>query len=128
MTNDRGPAYFDEWYADIGASPTRQALFERVLGVPEEVGPSNVLPLDGLREIAAALALRKGAVLVDLGCGRGGAGMWLARELGTELVGVDFSAEAIAQATERRTLFGLQERATFAVGTLEESGVAAGSA
>jgi SAM-dependent methyltransferase len=54
--------------------------------------------------------------------------MWIARELGADLVGVDFSAEAIAQASERRALFGLEDRATFAVGSLEDTGLPAGSA
>jgi cyclopropane fatty-acyl-phospholipid synthase-like methyltransferase len=119
--------YFDQWYADIARSDVRQQLFTEALGVPAEVGPSNLVPLDGLREIAAALRLPPDGELADFACGRGGPGMWIARELGAELVGIDFSPEAIAQASERRMLFGLADRATFAVGTLEDSGLAAGS-
>jgi SAM-dependent methyltransferase len=111
--------YFDQWYADIGKSAARQQLFTDHLGLPSEVGPSNLVPLAGLREIAAALGLDRGDVLVDLACGRGGPGMWLARERGTTLIGVDFSAEAIRQATARRGLFSLDRRASFSVGTLE---------
>jgi SAM-dependent methyltransferase len=120
--------YFDNWYADIAASPLRQQLFTEHLGLPPEVGPSNHVPLSGLRDIAAALALAPGDELVDLACGRGGPGMWIARELGASLIGVDFSAEAIGQALERRSLFGLGDRAMFAVGTLEDSGLPADSA
>jgi ubiquinone/menaquinone biosynthesis C-methylase UbiE len=120
--------YFDQWYADIARSTARQELFTEVLELPPEVGPSDLVPLTGLREIADALALPDDAELADFACGRGGPGMWIARELGAELVGIDFSPEAIAQASERRTLFGLADRATFAVGTLEDSGLAAGSA
>jgi SAM-dependent methyltransferase len=47
---------------------------------------------------------------------------------GRPAVGIDFSAEAIAQASERRTLFGLESSATFAVGTLEDTGLATGIA
>lgn len=120
--------YFDGWYADIARSPVRQQLFTDALGLPPEVGPSNHVPLDGLREIAALLAVPAGGVLVDVACGRGGPGMWIARSLGAELVGIDFSAEAIRQASERRALFGLVQSATFAVGTLEDTGLAAGRA
>jgi SAM-dependent methyltransferase len=116
--------YFDNWYADIAASPLRQQIFTQHLGLPAEVGPSNMVPLSGLLSIASALSLSGGQVLVDLACGRGGPGMWLARELGASLIGVDFSAEAIRQATSRRALFGLVDRATFAVGSLEETGLA----
>jgi SAM-dependent methyltransferase len=120
--------YFDDWYADIARSPVRQQLFTDALGLPPEVGPSNHVPLTGLAEIASLLAVPADGVLVDLACGRGGPGMWLARSLGASLVGVDFSAEAVRQASERRALFGLTETATFAVGTLIDTGLAAGAA
>ncbi|MBV9485006.1 MAG: class I SAM-dependent methyltransferase [Frankiaceae bacterium] len=120
--------YFDEWYAGIGASAADERFFTEALGVPVEVGPQNLVPLAGLRQIAAALAAEPGGLLVDIACGRGGPGMWLARELDLELLGVDFSAEAVRQATKRRSRFGLTERATFAVGTFDSTGLAAGAA
>lgn len=120
--------YFDQWYAEIAGSDARQRLYTDYLGVPPEVGPSNVLPLDGLREVAHELRLPDDGELVDLGCGRGGPGMWIARETGAALVGVDFSAVAIEQASQRRTAFGLAERASFAVGTLDDTGLSAGVA
>jgi SAM-dependent methyltransferase len=120
--------YFDAWYTDIAASPARQQLFTDHLGLPAEVGPSNHVPLIGLQSIASALEVSAGEVIVDLACGRGGPGMWIARELGAKLIGVDFSAEAIRQATERRALFGLESTATFTVGSLEATGLADASA
>jgi SAM-dependent methyltransferase len=120
--------YWDQWFGDIGASQVRQRVFTEGFGLPPEVGPSNMVPLDGLHEIAAALALSPHGVLVDLACGRGGPGMWIARETGAALIGVDMSAEAIRQATDRRALFGLQDSARFAVGRLEETGLADGIA
>lgn len=120
--------YFDTWYADIAASPLREQIFADHLGLPAEIGPSNQVPLDGLRTIALALEVSAGERIADLACGRGGPGMWIARELGTQLIGVDFSSEAIRQATERRQLFGLGSAATFAVGTLEATGLMDASA
>lgn len=120
--------YFDQWFADIAESPDRQRLFSESLGVPPEVGPSNTVPLTGLREVATALALEPGAVLVDIACGRGGPGMWISRETGADLTGIDFSAEAIAQASQRRKLFGLESRATFAIGSFNATGLSAGIA
>jgi SAM-dependent methyltransferase len=120
--------YFDQWFTDIAASDARQRLFTECLGVPPEVGPSNVVPLSGLQEVAAAVLLEPGAVLVDVACGRGGPGMWISRETGADLTGIDFSAEAIAQASQRRALFGLEAKATFAVGTLDATGLSAGIA
>jgi SAM-dependent methyltransferase len=119
---------FDQWYADIDASPARRSVFTEVLRLPPEVDPSNLLPLAGLEEIAELLELSSAGVLVDLACGRGGPGMWLARATGARLVGVDFSAEAVRQATDRRSLFGLEDRATFGVGMLTATGLADGTA
>jgi SAM-dependent methyltransferase len=120
--------YFDQWFADIAASDARQRLFTECLGVPPEVGPSNLVPLRGLQEVATALRLEPGGVLVDVACGRGGPGMWISRETGADLTGIDFSAGAIAQASQRRKLFGLEAKATFAVGTLDATGLSAGVA
>ncbi|MDQ1685358.1 MAG: hypothetical protein QOC82_2095 [Frankiaceae bacterium] len=120
--------YFDRWYADIERSSARQAVVTTYLGLPPEVGPSNLVPLAGLREIAQRLGLRRDGLLVDLACGRGGPGMWVARECGARIAGVDFSVEAVRQATARRALFGLDERATFSVGELTASGLGDGVA
>jgi SAM-dependent methyltransferase len=120
--------YFNQWFADIAASDARQRLFTECLGVPPEVGPSNTVPLIGLQAVATALALEPGAVLVDIACGRGGPGMWISRETGADLTGIDFSAEAIAQASQRRALFGLEATATFAVGSFDTTGLSAGVA
>jgi SAM-dependent methyltransferase len=120
--------YFDQWFADIAASDARQRLFTQCLGLPPEVGPSDMVPLSGLQAVADALALPHGGVLADLACGRGGPGMWIARQAGVQLIGIDFSAEAIAQASQRRVLFALETDATFAAGSLEETGLATGCA
>jgi cyclopropane fatty-acyl-phospholipid synthase-like methyltransferase len=39
--------------------------------------------------------LSRGQDLTELGCGRGGPGLWLARELDVGLTGVDFSPVAV---------------------------------
>lgn len=116
-------AYFDGWFADIERSTERQALFSRGLEVPSEVQPSNLVPLAGLQEIAALLDVGHDGLLVDMACGRGGPGMWLARQSGCRLIGVDFSKEAVRQASARRELFDLGDRADFRVGSLASSGM-----
>lgn len=120
--------YFDQWFADIAVSEARQRLFTRRLGLPPEIGPSNMVPFSGLREIADALAVPEGGLLIDIACGRGGPGMWVARRAQARLIGVDFSAQAVAQACRRRTLFGLESQASFQVGSLDTPGLAGSSA
>lgn len=65
------------------------------------------------------LGLHPGDTLLDLGCGRGGPGLWLARELRVRLIGVDFSVEAVRQAKTRRREFGVEAR--FQVGTFDRT-------
>jgi ubiquinone/menaquinone biosynthesis C-methylase UbiE len=60
--------------------------------------------------------------------GRGGPGLWLAQSRGARLIGVDFSAVAVQQATDRAALFELADRARFVVGDLAATGLADGAA
>jgi 2-polyprenyl-3-methyl-5-hydroxy-6-metoxy-1,4-benzoquinol methylase len=72
------------------AAPPRPALY---------LLSSSLLGWQGILDIAQALDLHDGAVLLDLACGRGGYGLEVAAKSGARLIGVDFSAEAIRQAT-----------------------------
>jgi cyclopropane fatty-acyl-phospholipid synthase-like methyltransferase len=81
-----------------------------------------------LGQAAAGLRLRPGALLVDLGCGRGGPGIWVARATSATLVGVDFSEEACRLAAERAAVFGLADRSTFRVARLDGTGLPDGCA
>ena len=49
--------------------------------------------------------------------------MWLARETGCRLIGVDFSEVAVADASGRPVEFGVEGRAEFRVGELEAIGL-----
>ncbi|MFD7659855.1 SAM-dependent methyltransferase [Actinosynnema sp. NPDC059797] len=102
------------------------AAFDRDL--PPEVEPFSFVPVSGLEEIATALRVGPGESLVDLACGRGGPGMWVARRTGAALRGVDGSPVAVEAASRRRDAFGLGARARFAVGDLAATGLADGEA
>lgn len=51
--------------------------------------------------------------IIDLACGRGGAGLWLARKTGAELLGVDLSENAVEDAKKRIPEFEMEGRARF---------------
>jgi ubiquinone/menaquinone biosynthesis C-methylase UbiE len=100
-------------------------VWERVdPDLPAEVEPYSFVSAALLRHVARALALAPGETLVDLGCGRGGPGLWLTRLAGACLLGVDFSAVAVRQAGRRARLFGLDAAARFVVGDLAATGLA----
>ncbi|GAA2136208.1 class I SAM-dependent methyltransferase [Actinomadura napierensis] len=70
-------------------------------GLPAGVEPYSFLSSHLLACVSRALALVSGDVLVDLGCGRGGPGLWLARQAEAHLIGVDFSSVAVTHASRR---------------------------
>jgi SAM-dependent methyltransferase len=118
-------------YAATPNSPTLRRLWHEHaegLDFPDEFGHISFVTLPDLRRFAAELRLQPGATLVDLGCGRGGPALWLARETGARLIGVDFSAVAVEQARARAAELDLAERAEFVVGTFAETGLHAASA
>jgi SAM-dependent methyltransferase len=93
MTN---AAVFDAWHANVADSPAWATIFQRALGLPPQVVSNSLLTGAGLDEVVAALRLAPGQTLVDLACGRGGYGREVARRTGARLVGLDFSAVAVA--------------------------------
>jgi SAM-dependent methyltransferase len=118
--------YFDHWYSDMTISPVKDQIQQRHLGLPPHLLSTSLLGWEGIAEVVAALRLPRGGCLVDLACGRGGYGLEIAGRTGARLVGVDFSAEAVRQATEHAQRRGLA--AEFRVGDLAATGLDAGSA
>jgi SAM-dependent methyltransferase len=86
---------FDAWHSDVAKSPACGLIVQQALGLPPQVVSNSLLTWAGIAEVAAALRLAPGQVLVDLACGRGGYGREIARRTGTRLVGLDFSAVAV---------------------------------
>src|SRR5215472_18038508 len=118
--------YFDGWYADMIASPVKDEIQQRHLGLPPDLLSTSMLGWEGIAEAVAALRLSPGDTLVDLACGRGGYGLEIAGRTGARLIGVDFSAEAVRQAGEQARRLGAT--ADFRVGDLGATGLADGSA
>jgi SAM-dependent methyltransferase len=72
--------------------------------------------------LAGELRLRPGNTLLDLACGRAAYGLLVAKQAGTPLVGVDFSAQALAEAGEQAARMGVGN-ASFRVGELTAAGL-----
>jgi SAM-dependent methyltransferase len=117
--------YFDNWYADMASSGSSDEIQQRHLGLPAHLLSTSLLTWDGIGEVAQALELAGGSVLLDLACGRGGYGLEVAGRTGARLIGVDFSAEALRQA--RQQAAQLDRNAEFRLGDLTATGMDAGS-
>jgi SAM-dependent methyltransferase len=117
---------YDAFYAAWGKSATLRAIWrEHVTGpdFPEEFAHISFLSLATLRALATGLELSTDQLLIDLACGAGGPGLWVAREAGARLAGRDLSAVAVERAAERVQAVGLAGRAEFAKGSFEDTGL-----
>jgi len=118
--------YFDGWYANMARSPAVDEITQRHLGLPPHLLSTSLLGWDAIAEVVTALRLPPDGLLIDLACGRGGYGLEIAARTGARLIGVDFSAEALRQASELAQRLG--RTADFRVGDLAATGLKAGSA
>ena len=101
-------------------SESYRDIFREVYGddYPEEANPESFVTLTDLRTIAKNLNVGLGKTFIDLGCGKGGPGLWIARETGANYVGIDFSDNAIRQATQRLGNFKIEGTSKFQVGNM----------
>ena len=65
--------YFDGWYADQAATQVVAEIMNRHMGFPPDTRAGTV-PGEAIPELAEALRLRPGSMLLDLACGRGAYG------------------------------------------------------
>ncbi len=123
-------AGYDAVYAAVDKSATLRRLWhEHAEGpdFPQEFGHISFTTLGDLRRTASELRLNRGDTLAGLGCGMGGPALWLARETGANLVGVDLSAVAVKKASARAERLGLGAQAEFRVGSFAATGLGDGS-
>lgn len=122
---------YDAFYSSWGRSPTLRRIWrEHVTGpdYPEEFAHISFLPLAHLRTLAEGLNLAANQLVVDLACGAGGPGLWVANESGARLLGRDLSPVAVERAKERAATLGMAARAAFAQGSFEQTGIDSASA
>lgn len=97
-------------------------------GFPEQFAHIGFLTVPEAQRLRELLQIRPGEALADLACGAGGPGLWMARESGASLIGIDPSAAGLAAARQRARDAGLAGRARFQHGTFEHTNLADGAA
>jgi SAM-dependent methyltransferase len=117
----RSAGYFDGWYADQAATPAVAEIMNRHMGFPPDTR-AGVVIAEAIPELAEELRLEPGSTLLDLACGRGAYGLLIARQAGTSLIGVDFSAQALTEAREQALRMGVSN-ASFRLGALTATGL-----
>jgi SAM-dependent methyltransferase len=117
----RSAEYFDGWYADQAATLVVAEIMNRHMGFPPGTR-AGVVPAEAIPELAEGLRLRPRSTLLDLACGRGAYGLLITKRAGTSLIGVDFSAQALAEAGEQAARMGVNN-ASFRLGELTATGL-----
>ncbi len=90
---------------------------------PEEFAHIGFLTMPEAQRMLELLQIPADGLLVDLACGAGGPGLWMARESGASLIGVDPSAAGLSRARGRAENVGLTQRSRFEQGTFEQTGL-----
>ena len=117
---------YDAVYDAMPRSPTLLRLWKQLVAgddYPDDFYHISFITLPDLRHLARALNLSPGARFSDIACGMGGPALWIARETGAHLYGVDLSPVAVAQAEKRAQDLGLAGTSHFSIGSFAETGL-----
>ena len=112
-------------YTGHDRSKIFHSLLKKAFGdeYPEELECFSFITNKDLKDILEFLSLNKGDTFADLGCGRGGPGMWIAKKTGANLKGIDISQKAVESAEKRIPEFSLEGKAEFKTGNFYSTGL-----
>ena len=125
---DWGAIFDREFSAPVSAVALR--VWREVFAgeYPSGLDPHSFVSRSELSTFCDVVVQAGAGHLVDVGCGRGGPGLWVATTTGTVLTGVDISPQAVQEATARADALGLAERTRFMVGSFADLPLATGEA
>ena len=120
---------YGEKYGSNVPGPVQRRIRREAYGdeYPEDIVPQSFVTRAELHRIAQELQVGPGQTFVDLGCGQGGPGLWLSRETGSSVVGLDVSHTRVELAALRAQDFGVADRARFEVADFVATGLPASS-
>lgn len=107
---DWASVFSEEFAAPESAVQAR--VWAEVLGAeyPAELAPYSYTTRSELALFAAEVRVGPGELLVDVGSGRGGPGLWVAATTGAGYVAVDIAVEGLAEVKRRAARLGLGDR------------------
>lgn len=98
--------YYDKFAADAQAAVRTETY-------GEDIGQSSWMTADELRHFIDLLKIDESSIVLEVGSGSGGPALFLAKETGCRLTGVDVNEFGIKNANDLARERGLSERAAF---------------
>ncbi len=107
-------SYYDETYPDYRLLWMTSSVLAMHMGFwDEQTSDHDEALINMNRALAARTDLRRGDRVLDAGCGVGGSALWMAREIGVEVVGIDLVEGQVRRARRNARRHGVADRATF---------------
>lgn len=105
------------------ASAVRARIWRQAYGpeYPSWADPFSYVSVTELRRFAQELQPARGQCLVDVGCGRGGPGLWVAAATGARLIGIDVDEAALAAGRQRAGQAQMTSRTSFRAGSFSDT-------
>jgi 2-polyprenyl-3-methyl-5-hydroxy-6-metoxy-1,4-benzoquinol methylase len=110
--------------------PVLRAAWQNAYGEqfwPDCEAPWSMSTIDDVQFVCAALGLREGMTVADLGCGPGSFGRTAARDFGAAVWGVDLNPAAVAAARARAEAAGVSHLTTYCTGDASDTSKPASS-
>ena len=116
---------WDDLFDGTSKSPTFKRIFQDAYGqeYAEDAGQNSFISLSTLELITKNLNVVEGQVFMDLACGSGGPGLWIARKTRAGLTGIDISKVALEHAKNTAAEFGLEKQTDYKVGGFGSTGL-----
>ncbi|MFD9957986.1 class I SAM-dependent methyltransferase [Amycolatopsis sp. NPDC058986] len=107
------------------SSAVMARVHTEVLGdeYPADLDVYSFVTKTDLRRFTADTQVSAGDTIADIGCGRGGPGLWVSAQRNTSLIGIDIAETALDSARRRAETLGRSDRAEFRFGSFAETGL-----
>lgn len=91
---------------------------------PKEFDYDSFVTMTDLRDIVKYLNVGPNETFIDIGCGRGGPGIWVAHKLGADYMGIDLFKNALEYAKQYAIQFGIKDKVKVQAGNICETNFA----
>jgi ubiquinone/menaquinone biosynthesis C-methylase UbiE len=116
---------WDAFYGERRVAEFRRRRYLEAFGdeYPLDEATDGYITRTELRDVADALRVGPEDRIVDVGCGRGGPGRWVARTTGAALVGIDISQVALEEARACARQIGISDRTSYKLASFDATGL-----